>query len=65
MNIRVKINDKIYAYANIYDLFDTKPPLDPADYAGGPYGEGSNYNPTYAQTDAIGRAFKIGFHVKY
>jgi iron complex outermembrane receptor protein len=65
LNIRVKINDRIYAYATLYDVFDTKPPLDPADYAGGPYGLGANYNPTYAQTDAVGRAFKIGFHVKY
>ncbi len=65
MNFRVRINDRIYAYANVYDVFDTKPPLDPADYAGGPYGFGANYNPTYAQTEAIGRAFKIGFHVKY
>jgi len=65
LNARVKINDRIYAYATIYDLFNSKPPLDPADYAGGPYGQGANYNPTYAQTDAVGRAFRIGFHVKY
>ena len=62
---RYNINDHLYVYANIYDLFDTKPPLDPADYSGGPYGLGANYNPTYAQEDAIGRAFKIGVHVKY
>jgi iron complex outermembrane receptor protein len=65
VNIRVKLNDRIYVYANVYDVFDTKPPLDPADYSGGPYGFGANYNPTYAQTDAIGRAFKVGIHVKY
>jgi iron complex outermembrane receptor protein len=62
---RYNVTDHLYVYANIYDLFDTKPPLDPADYAGGPYGLGSNYNPTYAQAEAIGRAFKIGVHVKY
>jgi iron complex outermembrane receptor protein len=65
MTMRYQITDRIAVYANIYDVFDSKPPLDPADYAGGPYGLGANYNPTYAQTDAIGRAFKIGFHVKY
>ena len=62
---RYNVTDHVYVYANIYDLFDTKPPLDPADYAGGPYGLGSNYNPTYAQAEAVGRAFKIGVHVKY
>lgn len=65
VTLRYQITDRIAVYANIYDLLDTKPPLDPADYSGGPYGLGSNYNPTYAQTDAIGRAFKIGVHVKY
>jgi len=62
---RYQLTDNLAIYANIYDLFDTKPALDPANYAGGPYGLGSNYNPTYAQEQAIGRAFKIGVHVKY
>jgi iron complex outermembrane receptor protein len=62
---RYQINSKIEFYAVISDLFDAKPPLDPADYSGGANGNGLNYNPTYAQMLAIGRAFKVGFHVKY
>jgi len=65
LNGRYKITDKLEIYATIADLFDTKPPLDPADYAGGANGLGFNYNPTYGQTDAIGRAFKVGIHFKY
>jgi iron complex outermembrane receptor protein len=62
---RYKITERIELYGVISDLFDAKPPLDPADYSGGPYGLGANYNPTYSQALAVGRAFKIGFHVKY
>jgi iron complex outermembrane receptor protein len=62
---RYKINDRIEVYADIADLFDAKPPIDPADYSGGANNQGLNYNPTYAQAGAIGRAFKVGFHVKY
>ena len=62
---RYNVTEHVSVYADIYDLFDTKPPLDPADYSGGPYGYGDNFNPTYAQADAVGRAFKIGVHVKY
>jgi iron complex outermembrane receptor protein len=62
---RYKITDKIEFYGVISDLFDAKPPLNPADYSGGANGNGLNYNPTYAQALAVGRAFKIGFHVKY
>ena len=62
---RYKINENVEVYADIANLFDAKPPLDPADYSGGANGQGLNYNPTYAQAGIIGRAFKIGFHVKY
>jgi len=62
---RYKINERIELYADVENLFDAKPPLDPADYAGGANGQGMNYNPTYEQAGAVGRAFKIGFHVKY
>jgi iron complex outermembrane receptor protein len=56
-----QITPKVQIYANVLNLFDALPPLDPADYAGG----GANYNPTYAQAGIIGRFFKIGVHVKY
>ena len=56
-----QITPKIQIYGNVDNLFDAKPPIYPADYAGG----GANYNPTYAQSGIIGRAFKIGLHVKY
>jgi len=62
---RYKINDKVELYAYVANVFDTKPPLDPADYAAGADGSGLNYNPTYAQAGEVGRAFKIGVHVKY
>jgi iron complex outermembrane receptor protein len=56
-----RLSDRIEIYADIANLTDAKPPLDPADYAGG----GANYNPTYAQAGIIGRAFKIGLRVSY
>jgi iron complex outermembrane receptor protein len=52
-------------YAYIANLFDRMPPLDPADYAAGANGLGLNYNPTYAQAGAVGRAFKLGIHFQY
>ena len=54
-----KLNSKIDLFANVYNVFDAKPPLDPINYAG------INYNPTYAEAGIIGRAFKIGVHVRY
>jgi len=65
MTGRYKVNDKVELYAYVANVFDTKPPLDPADYAAGADGSGLNYNPTYAQAGMVGRAFKIGVHVKY
>ena len=66
LTARYKINERLEIYGDVADLFDSKPPIDPADYAGGATpAPGMNYNPTYAQADAVGRAFKIGFHVKY
>ena len=63
---RYTVNDKVQIYCDISNLFDAKAPLDPADYAAGAVPvPGMNYNPTYAQAGAIGRAFKLGIHVKY
>jgi iron complex outermembrane receptor protein len=63
---RYKVNEHFEVYAYVANLLDAKAPLDPADYAAGAVPvPGMNYNPTYAQAGAVGRAFKIGFHVKY
>jgi iron complex outermembrane recepter protein len=62
---RYTVNDKVQLYADITNLFDAKPPLDPANYAAGANGFGMNYNPTYSQAGAVGRAFRLGIHVKY
>jgi iron complex outermembrane receptor protein len=62
---RYQINSKVELYAYVANVLDAHPPLDPADYAAGADGSGLNYNPTYAQAGAVGRAFKIGVHVKY
>lgn len=43
----------------IENVLDTKPPIDPLDYAG------NNYNPTYHQQGIIGRFFKLGIAYKF
>ena len=54
-----KATPTIELYANVLNLFDRSPPLDPADYAG------INYNPTYAQSGVIGRFFRIGARARF
>lgn len=44
---------------NIQNLFDSKAPIDPADYAA------SNYNSTYTQKGVIGRFFIGGVHYRF
>ncbi len=56
-----ELTKHIQLYANMLNAFDTSPPLNPANYAGG----GANYNPTYAQAGIVGRFFRIGVHIKY
>ena len=56
---RYKINTNVELFGSIKNLFDAKPPLDPADYAG------VNYNPTFAQSGIVGRFFSIGVRVAY
>jgi iron complex outermembrane receptor protein len=53
-------NDHFSLNASVMNLFDRKPPLDPADYAGA----GANYNPTWAQSGLIGRFYNVGVKVK-
>ncbi|GLQ47495.1 hypothetical protein GCM10007862_25460 [Dyella lipolytica] len=43
------------------NVFDRAPPFDPADYSGA----GMNYNPTWSQSNAIGRFFNLGVKVKF
>jgi iron complex outermembrane receptor protein len=62
---RYKINDQVEIYAAVANLFDASAPLNPANYSGGYNGNGFNYNPTYEQAGAIGRAFRVGVHFKY
>jgi iron complex outermembrane receptor protein len=54
-----KVTDKIDLFANIYNVADALPPVDQINYGG------INYNPTYEEAGIIGRAFKLGVHVKY
>jgi iron complex outermembrane receptor protein len=54
-----KISDKIDVFADVLNVLDSSPPLDPINYAG------TNYNPTYHQAGIIGRFFKVGIHAKF
>jgi iron complex outermembrane recepter protein len=54
-----QLTKSIQLFGDIKNLFDTKPPIDPANYAG------INYNPTYAQAGIIGRFFEGGIKVKF
>ena len=54
-----QVTPRIELYANILNLFDKSPSLDPADYAG------ANYNPTYDQSGIVGRYFRAGVHFKF
>ena len=55
-----QINDHIAITASVQNVFDRKPPFDPANYAGG----GANYNPTYAQAGLVGRFYNLGVKLK-
>ena len=53
-----QLTDKIQLFGTIKNLFDAKPPLDEANYAG------VNYNPTYNQAGIVGRFYQIGITIK-
>ena len=55
----IKVNDNFTFYINVINIFDTKPPYDPASYSA------NNYNPAYAQAGIVGRYFRAGAHVKF
>jgi len=54
-----KILKNLDATLNIQNLFDSKAPIDPADYAA------SNYNSTYTQKGVIRRFFIGGVHYRF
>ncbi|WP_266170354.1 TonB-dependent receptor domain-containing protein [Dyella subtropica] len=55
-----EINDHISITGSVMNVFDKKPPLDQADYAGA----GANYNPTWAQSGLVGRFYNLGVKFK-
>jgi iron complex outermembrane receptor protein len=58
---QVKVNNKFTFYVNVLNLFDTAPPLNPANYAGA----AANYNPTWTQSGIVGRFFRAGANFKF
>ncbi len=59
LNGTVKVNDKFSFYMVVQNLFDAKAPFDPNTYGG------NNYNPAWAASGIIGRAFKAGANFKF
>jgi iron complex outermembrane receptor protein len=53
------INQHISVTASIMNVFDRKPPFDPANYAA------INYNPTYAFAGIVGRFWNVGVKLKF
>jgi iron complex outermembrane receptor protein len=56
-----KLTPNVTIYGNVLNLFDAKAPIEPANYAGA----AANYNPTWAQAGAIGRAFRLGANFSF
>lgn len=59
LNGSVKVNDKFTFYVIVQNAFDAKAPFDPNTYGG------NNYNPAWAASGVIGRAFKAGANFKF
>ena len=55
----IKVSEKLSVYANVINVFDAKPPFDPAQYSA------NNYNPAYAQSGIVGRFFRVGANFKF
>jgi iron complex outermembrane receptor protein len=53
------VTEKATVYADVMNLFDTGPMFNPSNYAG------VNWNPTYSQSGAVGRFFRVGVRLKY
>ena len=54
----VRVTDRFSLYANVLNVFDVKPPLDPTTYGG------YQYNPAWANAGIIGRYFRMGARFK-
>jgi iron complex outermembrane receptor protein len=54
-----QLTDKVQIYADVLNVGDTLPPIDPINYAA------INYNPTYTQAGIVGRFFKVGMKAKF
>jgi iron complex outermembrane receptor protein len=53
-----QITDQIQIFGNVLNLFNTPPPIEPAQYGG------VNYNPAAYQAGIVGRFFSLGVHIK-
>jgi len=53
------VNEHTTVYADVLNLFDVGPMFNPANYAA------VNWNPTYSQSGAVGRYFRVGVRLKY
>lgn len=60
LGARVKINDNFTIYGNILNAFNIAPPFDPSA-AYSIY----QYNPSWAQANIVGRAFRLGAKVDF
>ena len=55
---RYDLTEKVAITGSVMNAFDRKAPFDPLNYAS------FNYNPTYAQSGAVGRFYTVGVKVK-
>jgi len=53
-----QITDQIQVFGNVLNVFNTTPPVMPAQYGG------VNYNPAAYQAGIVGRFFELGVHIK-
>ena len=59
MTAAVKVNDQFTLFANVFNIFDAKPPVDYVTY-------GQNgYNPAWSQSGIVGRFYKMGANFKF
>jgi iron complex outermembrane receptor protein len=60
LSATVKVNDNFTLYANVLNVLGIKPPFDPS----GAY-QITQYNPAWAQANAVGRYFRVGARVNF
>ncbi len=59
LNLTTRINDTFTVYANVLNLFDRLPPVDPVTYGA------FLYNPVQAGNNIFGRQFRMGAKVNF